>query len=99
MSARGRIACFSEQALGPLPVSFVDRDGLVGRERLGWTVRDLPGLVAQAREQLGAPNARRDAGARARAYAQRRHAPAIAMDVLAGIVDRVIARVRQHRGR
>jgi hypothetical protein len=45
------------------------------------------------------PAARRAAGARARAYVQRRHAPELVLDRLAGVADRVVARVRERRAR
>ena len=86
-------------ALGLPTVSFVDPDGLVSRERLGTAVADFSALVRQVRTWMADPAARRSAGARARAYVQGRHAPDLVLDRLAGVADRVVARVRERRGR
>jgi glycosyltransferase involved in cell wall biosynthesis len=86
-------------AMGLPTVSFVDPDGLIQREGLGASVRDFPELVRRVRELMSDPAARRAAGARARAYVERRHAAPMVMDELAGIVDRVVAKVRERRAR
>jgi glycosyltransferase involved in cell wall biosynthesis len=86
-------------ALGLPTVSFVDPDGLVSREGLGTAVRDFGDLVRQVRALMAEPAARRAAGARARAYVQGRHAPDLVLDRLAGVADRVVARVRERRAR
>jgi glycosyltransferase involved in cell wall biosynthesis len=84
-------------ALGLPTVAFVDPDGVVERERLGATVCDFPELVMRVRALLADPIARREAGARGRAYVERRHAPALVLDQLATIADGVLARVRERR--
>jgi glycosyltransferase involved in cell wall biosynthesis len=86
-------------ALGLPTVSFVDPDGLVSGEGLGTAVRDFSDLVRQVRALMADPAARRAAGARARAYVQRRHAPELVLDRLAGVADRVVAHVRERRAR
>ena len=81
-------------AQGLPTVSFVDPDGLIEREGMGAAVREFPELLSRVRELIRDPAARRAAGARARAYVQRRHAVPRVIDELAAVVDRAIQRVR-----
>jgi glycosyltransferase involved in cell wall biosynthesis len=80
-------------------VSCVNPDGLVTREGLGAAVTTYEEMVAATAALLANPQARREAGARARAYASRRHAPDVVLDQLAGVMDRVVAKVRARRAR
>jgi len=80
-------------------VTTVDPDGVVDREGLGAVVSDLDGLVAAVERLMSDAPARRAAGARARDYVRRRHAPAAALDHLSALFDRVIAGVRAERHR
>jgi glycosyltransferase involved in cell wall biosynthesis len=84
-------------AAGIPTVSSVDPDGVVAREGLGAVATDYPTLVAEVRRMLADPEARRAAGARARAHAIGRHAPDVVCDRLAAVLDRVVAGVRQRR--
>ncbi len=86
-------------AAGLPTVSGVDPDGLVTREGLGAHAPDPASLSAAVRTLMEDPGARREAGARARAYAARHHAPDVVLEVLTGVLDRVIADVRRKRAR
>lgn len=85
-------------ALGLPTVSCVDPDGVVARERLGEVVGDLPALVASVRDWMGAPERRREAGRRARAYAEGAHSPAAVLDQLADVFARAAAAAGRARG-
>jgi glycosyltransferase involved in cell wall biosynthesis len=80
-------------------VSCVNPDGLITREGLGDSATEYEGLVKSVRALLADPEARRAAGRRARAYTLARHDPKVVIDQLAGIVDRVVERVRARRAR
>lgn len=84
-------------AMGLPTVSFVDPDGLITREGLGAAVRDPAELERRVRELMADPAARRAAGARARSYVERRHAPSHVLDQLAGVMDRVLGELRSRR--
>lgn len=62
-------------AHGVPTVSCVDPDGVVARERLGEVVGDPAALAAAVGRAMREPAERAAAGARARAYALRAHAP------------------------
>jgi glycosyltransferase involved in cell wall biosynthesis len=80
-------------------VSCVDPDGIVGEFGLGAAVTEFGDLVEVVTRLLGAPEERRAAGARTRAYVRARHAPDLVFDQLAGIVDRVIAKKGRRKPR
>ncbi len=86
-------------AAGLPTVSCVNPDGLVTRAGLGAFAGDYATLVDSVRGWMADPAARRAAGARARNYAEAHHAPQVVLDVLSGVLDRVIAQVRHVRGR
>ncbi|MBK7366710.1 MAG: glycosyltransferase family 4 protein [Candidatus Eisenbacteria bacterium] len=62
-------------AHGVPTVTCVDPDGIVARERLGIVAADISDLVSAVESAMADPGERRAAGARARAYAMREHAP------------------------
>ena len=62
-------------AAGVPSVTAVDPDGVVARERLGEVVATLEELVRTVRSLMADPLRRREAGARARAYALAAHSP------------------------
>jgi glycosyltransferase involved in cell wall biosynthesis len=78
-------------------VSCVDPDGIVLAHGMGGAVTEFDALVANVTRLLGAPEERRAAGMRARAYVRARHTPDLVFDQLAGIVDRVIAKNGRRR--
>jgi glycosyltransferase involved in cell wall biosynthesis len=75
-------------------VSAVDLDGIVSREGLGEVAADLPGIEAGLGRWMADPARRREAGARARAYAGRRHSPSQIVEQVAGVIENVIRAVR-----
>jgi glycosyltransferase involved in cell wall biosynthesis len=79
-------------AAGLPTVSGVNPDGLVTREGLGGYATDYPALVESVRSLMADPEARRAAGARARRYAERHHAPGVVLDQLEDELERVLAR-------
>jgi glycosyltransferase involved in cell wall biosynthesis len=79
-------------------ISCVDPDDIVKRECLGDAVGEYADLVSAVRRRMSDPAGRREAGARARAYVMARHAPGVVLDRLAGILDRVVGKVRERRG-
>lgn len=72
-------------------VSCVDPDGVVARHALGEVVADRAGLVRAVREWMAAPQRRREAGLRARRYAEEAHAPEVAIAGLAQVLARAVA--------
>ena len=80
-------------------VTVVDPGGAVTRERLGEVVSDPEAFAAAVERWMGDPLARREAGARARDYVRRDHAPGATLDRLASLFDRVVAGVRERRRR
>lgn len=84
-------------AAGLPTVSGVDPDDVVKRRRLGEHVTEFPALVEAVGRLMADPDARRAAGARARAYAIERHAPPVVLDVLCEVLDRQVADVRRAR--
>jgi len=85
-------------AHGVPSVTAVDPDGIVASERLGQVATDVDAMEAAIRRMLADPDGRAAAGARARAYVARRHAPDEVLDRLATLFDRVVADVRLRRG-
>jgi phosphatidylinositol alpha 1,6-mannosyltransferase len=85
-------------AHGVPSVTAVDPDGVVRGDGLGEVATDVPAMEAAIRRMLADPAGRAAAGARARAYVERRHAPARILDRLATLFDRVVADVRSRRG-
>lgn len=81
-------------ASGLPTVTGVDPDGVVAREGAGEVVHELPALVASVRDWLASPERRREAGAKARAYAAREHAPDRVLDQLADTFERAAKRRR-----
>ena len=71
-------------------VSAFDPDGILERERLGTTADSLEGFDRAVAEWMDDPERRRDAGLRARAYVEARHAPDAVLDRLAALFDRLI---------
>jgi glycosyltransferase involved in cell wall biosynthesis len=78
-------------------VTVVDPDGVVAREGLGEVAGDLPAMVAAVERWMADPARRRQAGAAARAYVRRRHAPEAVIDRLAAAFDRIVGDVRARR--
>lgn len=76
-------------ATGLPTVTCVDPDGAATREGLGDVVADLPALVRAVDAWMEAPARRAEAGARARAYALRAHAPQVVLDQLEALLRRV----------
>lgn len=72
-------------------ISCVDPDGVVAGHSLGEAVADHAGLVRAVREWMAAPDRRREAGARARRYAEEAHSPGVAVAGLARILERAVA--------
>jgi phosphatidylinositol alpha 1,6-mannosyltransferase len=85
-------------AYGVPSVTAVDPDGVVTAEGLGAVATDVPAMEEAIRRMLADPAGRAAAGARARAYVERRHAPTEVLDRLATLFDRVVADVRSRRG-
>jgi glycosyltransferase involved in cell wall biosynthesis len=85
-------------AAGLPTVACVDPDGLIASERMGAFVSDPAGLAAAVAALMDDPAERRAAGARARAYAERRHAPAAVLAVLEGVLEPLVA-ARRRRAR
>lgn len=79
-------------AAGLPTVSGVDPDGLVTREGIGRFAPDYETLASAVRSYMTDPESRRSAGAKARAYARRVHAPGIVLGTLEGILDPLIDR-------
>lgn len=84
-------------AHGVPSVTAVDPDGVVVREGLGEVADGLPAMEAAIRRLLADPAGRTAAGARARGYVERHHAPTAVLDRLATLFDRVVADVRSRR--
>lgn len=78
-------------------VSCVDPDGVVARHGLGEVVADRDGLVRAVRAWMADPERRREAGARARRYAEAEHAPAAVVAALADVLERAAAKRRPGR--
>ena len=75
-------------------VSVVDPDGIVSRERFGELAGDPDAMEAAVTRWMADPERRRSAGARARAYVERAHAPDAIVDRVAAVLDDVIRKVR-----
>jgi glycosyltransferase involved in cell wall biosynthesis len=84
-------------AMGLPTVSGVDPDGLVMREGIGAFAPDYATLVASVSRYMSDPGARREAGARARRYAEANHAPDLVLDAVAGALDPLIVAARSRR--
>lgn len=84
-------------AAGLPTVSGVDPDGLVTREGIGKFAPDYETLVTAVRDYMSDPASRREAGARARRYAQRVHAPDAVLGILEGVLDPLIEARRRRR--
>lgn len=78
-------------AAGLPTVSGVNPDSLVTREGLGAYAPDYETLLRSVRGFMADPDSRREAGARARRYAERHHAPEVVLDQLEGELERVLA--------
>jgi glycosyltransferase involved in cell wall biosynthesis len=85
-------------ALGLPTVSSVDPDDLVTRRGLGAVATDLASLSESVERLLSDPQARREAGARARRYVVEHHGPGPVFGALTGELDGVLAAVRRRRG-
>ena len=72
-------------AHGVPTISCVDPDGIVVREGVGEVVGDPSALAASVEQWMGAPERRREAGARVRGYALRAHAPDAVLTQLEGV--------------
>ena len=79
-------------ACGVPSVSLVDPDGIVSREGTGQVVADLPALIRAVDQWMADPERRRQAGARARAYALRAHSPVVIAEQLAAAFRRAAGR-------
>lgn len=79
-------------ANGVPTVTCVDPDAIVARERLGAVVADAGALAGAVESAMAAPDERRAAGARARAYAMQQHAPDAVLARLEGIFRVAAAR-------
>ena len=86
-------------AAGVPTVSCVNPDGLVTREGLGSFVESEASLVDAVRTWMADPAARRAAGARARRYAERTHAPRAVLDTLEPVLRANVEAVRRKRAR
>lgn len=84
-------------AHGVPSVSCVDPDGVVARHGLGEVAGDRAGLARAVAAWMAAPERRREAGARARGYAEREHAPAAVVAALADVLERAAAARRPAR--
>ncbi len=80
-------------------VTAVDPDGAVTRHGTGLVVSTFDELVAAVDALMADPARRREMGARARDYVVRHHAPDAVYDATAALLDRVVAEVRDRRGR
>lgn len=84
-------------ALGVPTVSSVNPDGLITRLGLGGIATDPEHLVEAVVALMQDPAARREAGARARRYVERHHAPDVVFGTLTRLLDPLVARVRERR--
>jgi glycosyltransferase involved in cell wall biosynthesis len=84
-------------AHGVPTITAVDPGGVVSREGVGEVAADLPSLVAAVARWMERPEERRAAGARARAYVERVHAPEPVLDRIGSMFDRLVAEVRARR--
>lgn len=84
-------------AAGLPTVSGVDPDDTVKRRGMGEHVTEFPALVEAVERLMRDPQARREAGARARAYTIEKHTPDVVLDVLCGVLDRQVEGVRRGR--
>ncbi len=80
-------------------LSVVDPDGIVEREGLGEAAPSVDALAEAVGRWMADPARRAGAGARARAYVARRHAPEAVVDRLAALMDALVESVRRRRGR
>lgn len=78
-------------------VSCVDPDGVVARHGLGEVVERREDLVRAVRAWMADPGRRREAGERARRYAEAEHAPAAVVAALADVLERAAAKRRPGR--
>jgi glycosyltransferase involved in cell wall biosynthesis len=72
-------------------VSCVDPDGVVARHSLGEVVSDRAGLVRAVNEWMASPDRRREAGARARRYAEDAHAPGVTIAAVSEVLAHAAA--------
>lgn len=85
-------------AAGLPTVSGVNPDDLVTREGLGAWATTETALLESVRALMADPQARRAAGARARRYAERVHAPRVVMETLERALEDVSSRRRRRSG-
>lgn len=86
-------------AAGVPSVTAVDPDGVVAREGCGEVVSDEAALVRAVGAWMADPARRRAAGARARAYTQREHAPEAVLSQLGDVFTRAAAAGRHGAAR
>ncbi len=79
-------------------VSCVDPDGVVARHGFGEVVADREGLVRAVGGWMASPERRREAGRRARRYAEEAHAPEAAVSGLARVLEQAGRAARAQRG-
>jgi glycosyltransferase involved in cell wall biosynthesis len=70
-------------------LSCVDPDGVVSGEGLGEVVESPAAMARAVAGWMASPGRRREAGARARAYVERAHAPEAVLTALQGVLERV----------
>lgn len=85
-------------AAGLPTVSGVNPDGLVTREGLGAYAPDYGSLLASVRSLMADPAARREAGARARRYAEAHHAAPVVLGILGRELEAALAPEARKRG-
>jgi len=84
-------------AHGVPALSVFDPDGVLAREGLGERVDSLEALAEAADRWWDDPARRAAAGARARAWVERHHAPGRVLDRVAELLDPLVARRRARR--
>lgn len=96
--AEGFPNAFLEAWASGLPtVTTFDPDGIIERERLGAKRDTYEAWAAELRRFMADASLRRDAGLRARRYAETSHGTAVIHDRMAEVFDRAIAKRRRSR--
>lgn len=96
--AEGFPNAFLEAWASGLPtVTTFDPDGIIERERLGAKRETYEAWASELRRFLAEPVLRREAGARARRYAETSHGTGVIHDRMAEVFDRAIAGRRGRR--